>query len=124
MRKHLSAIKGGRLAATAWPAPVLTLAISDETGDDSAVIDSGPTVADPTTAVDALTVLVATVALFFQYTRIGRALRAVADEAGHANAGLEAGEDHLVQADRDEAGQRDVERGMVKERDAEQREGK
>jgi hydroxypyruvate reductase len=57
VRKHLSAIKGGRLAAAAWPAPLLTLAISDVPGDDPAVIASGPTVADPTTAVDALKVL-------------------------------------------------------------------
>ena len=57
VRKHLSAIKGGRLALAAWPAPVLTLAISDVPGDDPAVIASGPTVADPTTAVDALKVL-------------------------------------------------------------------
>jgi glycerate 2-kinase len=57
VRKHLSAIKGGRLAAAAWPASVLTLAISDVPGDDPAVIASGPTVADPTTAVDALEVL-------------------------------------------------------------------
>mgnify|MGYP000196209982 CR=1 FL=1 len=57
VRKHLSAIKGGRLAAAAWPASVLTLAISDVPGDDPAVIASGPTVADPTTAADALAVL-------------------------------------------------------------------
>jgi hydroxypyruvate reductase len=57
VRKHLSALKGGRLAAAAWPAPVLTLAISDVPGDDPAVIASGPTVADPTTAFDALKVL-------------------------------------------------------------------
>jgi hydroxypyruvate reductase len=57
VRKHLSALKGGRLAAAAWPAPVLTLAISDVPGDDPAVIASGPTVADPTTAADALKVL-------------------------------------------------------------------
>jgi glycerate 2-kinase len=57
VRKHLSAIKGGRLAAAAWPASVLTLAISDVPGDDPAVIASGPTIADPTTAVDALKVL-------------------------------------------------------------------
>lgn len=56
VRKHLSASKGGRLAA-AWPAPVLTLAISDVPGDDPAVIASGPTVADPTTCADALAVL-------------------------------------------------------------------
>ena len=57
VRKHLSAIKGGRLAAAAWPAPVLTLAISDVPGDDAAVIASGPTVADPGTAAMALAVI-------------------------------------------------------------------
>ncbi|MDD2744060.1 MAG: glycerate kinase [Rhodocyclaceae bacterium] len=57
VRKHLSAIKGGRLAAMAWPARILTLAISDVPGDDPAVIASGPTVADPSTAFDALQVL-------------------------------------------------------------------
>lgn len=54
VRKHLSAIKGGRLAAAAWPAPVITLAISDVPQDDPAVIGSGPTVGDPTTCADAL----------------------------------------------------------------------
>ncbi len=54
MRKHLSAIKGGRLAAAAAPARVVTLAISDVPGDDPAVIGSGPTVGDPTTCADAL----------------------------------------------------------------------
>lgn len=57
VRKHLSAIKGGRLAAAAWPARILTLAISDVPGDDPAVIASGPTVADPSTCTDALAVL-------------------------------------------------------------------
>ena len=57
VRKHLSAIKGGRLALAAWPAPVLTLAISDVPGDAAAVIASGPTVADPSTCADALAVL-------------------------------------------------------------------
>jgi len=57
VRKHLSAIKGGRLAIAAWPASVLTLAISDVPGDDPAVIASGPTVADPTTCAEALQVL-------------------------------------------------------------------
>ena len=52
VRKHLSGIKGGRLAAAAAPAPVLTLAISDVPGDDPAVIGSGPTVADPSTFAD------------------------------------------------------------------------
>ncbi len=58
VRKHLSAIKGGRLAAAAAPAQILTLAISDVPGDDPAVIASGPTVADPTTFPDARAVLV------------------------------------------------------------------
>lgn len=57
VRKHLSVIKGGRLAAAAWPASVLTLAISDVPGDDPAVIASGPTVCDPTSCADALKVL-------------------------------------------------------------------
>src|SRR5258705_8141752 len=49
VRKHLSAVKGGRLAAACAPAKVITLAISDIPGDDPAVIASGPTVADATT---------------------------------------------------------------------------
>ena len=53
LRKHLSAIKGGRLAARARPARVVTLAISDVPGDDPAVIGSGPTVPDPSTLADA-----------------------------------------------------------------------
>ncbi len=57
VRKHLSAIKGGRLAAAAAPARVVTLAISDVPGDDPAVIASGPTVPDPTTLADARAVL-------------------------------------------------------------------
>ncbi|GIK46052.1 MAG: hydroxypyruvate reductase [Betaproteobacteria bacterium] len=57
VRKHLSAIKGGRLAAAAYPARVLTLVISDVPGDDPAVVASGPTVADSTTCADALAVL-------------------------------------------------------------------
>ncbi len=53
VRKHLSRIKGGRLAKLARRARVLTLAISDVPGDDPAVIGSGPTVPDPTTLADA-----------------------------------------------------------------------
>ena len=49
VRKHLSAIKGGRLAAAAAPARVVTLAISDVPGDDPATIGSGPTIPDPST---------------------------------------------------------------------------
>jgi glycerate 2-kinase len=57
VRKHLSAVKGGRLAVAAAPAQVVTLAISDVTGDDLSVIASGPTVPDVSTRVDALAVL-------------------------------------------------------------------
>jgi hydroxypyruvate reductase len=53
LRKHLSAIKGGRLAAAAHPAKVVTLAISDVPDDDPGTIASGPTVADPTSYADA-----------------------------------------------------------------------
>ncbi len=54
VRRHLSAIKGGRLAAACHPAPVLSLLISDVPGDDPVDIASGPTVADPSTCADAL----------------------------------------------------------------------
>ena len=57
VRKHLSAIKGGRLAAAAHPARVLTLLISDVPGDDPATVASGPTVADPTTFAEARAIL-------------------------------------------------------------------
>jgi hydroxypyruvate reductase len=57
VRKHLSAIKGGRLAAAAASARIVTLAISDVPGDDPSVIASGPTVPDPTTFADARAVL-------------------------------------------------------------------
>lgn len=57
VRKHLSAIKGGRLAAALAPARLLTLAISDVPGDDPAVIASGPTVPDPSTRAEARAIL-------------------------------------------------------------------
>ena len=57
VRKHLSAIKGGRLAARCAPTRVVTLVISDVPGDDPAIIASGPTVPDPTTCADALAIL-------------------------------------------------------------------
>jgi hydroxypyruvate reductase len=57
IRKHLSRIKGGRLAKRAHPAKVVTLAISDVPGDDPAVIGSGPTVPDPTTLADARAII-------------------------------------------------------------------
>jgi glycerate 2-kinase len=57
VRKHLSRFKGGRLAAAAAPARVITLAISDVSGDAPDAIGSGPTVPDPTTLADARAVL-------------------------------------------------------------------
>jgi len=57
VRRHLSAIKGGRLAAACAPAKLLTLLISDVPGDNPIDIASGPTVADPTTCADALGIL-------------------------------------------------------------------
>jgi hydroxypyruvate reductase len=57
VRKHLSRIKGGKLAAAAYPAHLLTLAISDVPGDEPTSIGSGPTVADPTTLADARSIL-------------------------------------------------------------------
>jgi hydroxypyruvate reductase len=56
VRRHLSAIKGGRLAAACHPAKVVSLLISDVPGDHPGDIASGPTVADPTTCADALAV--------------------------------------------------------------------
>lgn len=57
VRKHLSALKGGRLAAAAYPAEIVSLVISDVPGDDPAIVASGPTVPDPTTRQDALAIL-------------------------------------------------------------------
>lgn len=57
VRRHLSGVKGGRLAATCHPAKLVTLLISDVPGDDPIDIASGPTVADPTTCADALAIL-------------------------------------------------------------------
>jgi glycerate 2-kinase len=57
VRRHISAIKGGRLAAACHPAQVVTLLMSDVPGDDPIAIASGPTVADPTTCADALDVI-------------------------------------------------------------------
>ena len=57
VRKHLSGIKGGRLAQAAAPAKLVTLAISDVPGDDPSAIGSGPTVGDPTTLDDARRIL-------------------------------------------------------------------
>ena len=57
VRRHLSAIKGGRLAAQAWPARVSSLVISDIPGDDPALVASGPTLPDASTCADAWRVL-------------------------------------------------------------------
>ena len=57
VRKHLSSIKGGRLALACAPARVVTLLISDVPGDDPAVVASGPTLPDPGTCADALAIL-------------------------------------------------------------------
>jgi hydroxypyruvate reductase len=57
VRRHISAIKGGRLALGAHPAKVVTLVVSDVPGDNPAVVASGPTVPDNTTAADALVIL-------------------------------------------------------------------
>ena len=57
VRKHLSAIKGGRLAAAARPARVVTLLISDVPGDDARLIASGPTAPDPSTRAEARAIL-------------------------------------------------------------------
>lgn len=57
VRRHLSAVKGGRLAAAAFPAACVTLGLSDVPGDDPATIASGPTVPDSTTFADARAIL-------------------------------------------------------------------
>ena len=57
VRRHLSSIKGGRLALACYPARVVTLVVSDVPGDDPAVVASGPTVPDGSTARDALAIL-------------------------------------------------------------------
>jgi glycerate 2-kinase len=57
LRKHLSAIKGGRLAEAAFPARVETLIISDVPGDDISAVASGPTVPDPTTFAEARSII-------------------------------------------------------------------
>ena len=57
VRKHLSAIKGGRLALACVPAQVVTLLISDIPGDDPAIVASGPTLPDPSTCAQALAIL-------------------------------------------------------------------
>src|SRR5690606_37364732 len=57
VRKHVSTIKGGRLAAAAWPARVVSLIVSDIPGDNPALVASGPTVPDDSSRDDALRVI-------------------------------------------------------------------
>lgn len=86
VRKHLSAIKGGRLARAVAPAQLITMLISDVPNDDLDVIASGPTVADPTTCKDALSILqkyaITEPALAIEY------LRAAHDETPKPNDGV------------------------------------
>ena len=76
VRKHLSNLKGGRLAAAARPAGVLTFAISDVPGDDVGAVASGPTLPDPTTQSDALRILER-----YEYPRIKELLPFLHDPA-------------------------------------------
>ena len=91
VRRHLSAIKGGRLAAACFPARVLTLLISDVPGDQPIDIASGPTAADPTTSADALDIV----------TRYGIALPAPAREALESGRGesVKPGDPRLVRTE-------------------------
>jgi glycerate 2-kinase len=76
VRKHLSRIKGGRLAERAAPARLVTIGISDVSGNDATVIGSGPTVPDPTTLADARAVLGR-----YHLTASDAVMRALADPA-------------------------------------------
>jgi len=79
VRKHLSRIKGGRLARRAYPAALVTIAISDVPGDEPSAIGSGPTVPDPTTLADARAII-AKYALTIPETIV----RALADPANES----------------------------------------
>ena len=95
VRKHISRIKGGRLARAAHPARVVTLAISDVPGDDPAVIGSGPTVPDPSTLGDARAI-VARFKLDLP-TAVARALNDPANESPKlGDPAFANGEFHLV----------------------------
>ncbi|MEX6725354.1 glycerate kinase type-2 family protein [Parapedomonas caeni] len=100
VRKHLSRVKGGRLAVAAAPAKVVTLVISDVPGDDPSFVASGPTVADHTTLADARQVL----------DRYGvvvpMSVRAALEDAGNEtpeadSLGIAGGETHIVACARD-----------------------
>jgi hydroxypyruvate reductase len=79
VRKHLSRIKGGRLARHAFPAPVVTIAISDVPRDDPSAIGSGPTVPDPTTLADARAIVAK-----YKLTLPATITRALADPANES----------------------------------------
>ena len=89
VRKHLSAVKGGRLAVAAHPARVVTYLISDVPGDDPAVIASGPTVPDPTTFAEALEILrrrdLDAPSSVIRYLQAGAAQRSDAEDARSAS---------------------------------------
>src|SRR5262245_13690975 len=89
VRKHLSRIKGGRLAERAYPARLIAVAISDVPGDDPSVIGSGPTVPDPTTLADARAI-VARYRLDLPEV-VTRALAAAANETPKPGAAVFAG---------------------------------
>jgi len=90
VRKHLSRIKGGRLAAASYPARLITLAISDVPGDDPDAIGSGPTVPDSTTLAEARAVLAA-----YKIAAAEEIVRALADPA---NETLKPGDARLANA--------------------------
>jgi len=100
VRKHLSAIKGGRLAVAAAPAKVVKLLIAVVPGDDPSIVASGPTVPDPTTTADALAVLK-------KYgVEIAPAVEAFlnrpeAETPKPGDAGIEKNEVHLIATPRD-----------------------
>jgi glycerate 2-kinase len=96
LRKHLSRIKGGRLARLAYPAKLVTLAISDVPGDDPSVIGSGPTVPDPTTLEDARAIVAR-----FQLdlpAAVAKALEDPANETPKPGDGIFAGSDYRIVA--------------------------
>jgi glycerate 2-kinase len=96
VRKHLSRIKGGRLAKRAHPAKVVTLAISDVPGDDPAVIGSGPTCPDPTTLADARAIVARYQVALPETVR--RALDDPGNETPKPGDGVFAGSDYRIVA--------------------------
>lgn len=95
VRKHLSSIKGGRLALAAAPARVVTLAISDVPGDDFSTIASGPTVPDPTTCADALEIVDRYAIVLPTAARAALASGA-AESPKPATAGFPRGDSHII----------------------------